>query len=111
MASIFTSYTDQEFKALLKDILTEILDCQVQQNPLPEIMDIQEAAKFLKLEVNTLYEKTSKRLIPHFKKGNKLYFVPAQLLDWVFSGKVKTKDEVQAEAQIYSLNNRHDKAA
>lgn len=111
MASILTSYTDQEFKALLKEILTEILSSQLQQNSLPEIMDIQEAAKFLKLEVNTLYEKTSKRLIPHFKKGNKLYFVPADLLQWVLNGKVRTKEEMHSEVQTYSLNNRHDKAA
>lgn len=111
MATILTSYTDEEFKAILKTIMSDLLSGQIQSSPLPEIMDIQEAAKFLKLEVNTLYEKTSKRLIPHFKKGNKLYFVPSELLQWVMDGKIKTKEELKAEAQIRELNSRHNKAA
>ena len=105
---IMTSMTEQEFKQFLKDALREIM--QEQQDGLkeqqPEILDIQQAAKFLKLKITTLYEKTSRKLIPHFKKGNKLYFHLLELQQWVRQGKVKTMEEIECQAITYTMNKR-----
>jgi hypothetical protein len=111
MATILTSLTEQEFEELLKKIVKEIVAGQLQQNPIPKIMDIQDAAKFLKLEVNTPYEKTSKKTIPHYKQGNKLYFDPLELLAWAKSRKVKTIFEVDEQALDYTIEQGHKKAA
>ncbi|HYG53112.1 MAG TPA: helix-turn-helix domain-containing protein [Flavobacteriales bacterium] len=112
MATILTSFTEEEFRTLLKSIVSEVLTgLNGDTKPSSEPMDIQEAAKFLKLEVNTIYEKTSKRLIPHSKKGNKLYFDKQELTEWVKSGKIRTQDEIQSTAQVYNLYNRHKKAS
>jgi excisionase family DNA binding protein len=71
-----------------------------------EILDVQQAAQFLKLKVNTLYEKTSRKQIPHFKKGNKLYFYLSELEQWVKQGKVKTSEEIACDAVTFTLKKK-----
>lgn len=108
-----TNISEQEFKEFLKDALKEILGEQLgaMKKQLPEILDVQQAAEFLKLKINTLYEKTSRKLIPHFKKGNKLYFHLSELQEWITQGKVKTHSEIEGEAVSFTLNSHLKKAA
>jgi excisionase family DNA binding protein len=87
-----------EFKKLLKEVLAEV----IQENQLPQreasnIMDIQEAAAFLNLALPTLYAKTSKRIIPHYKQGKKLLFKRSELVAWIESRQVKTAKETKRE--------------
>ncbi len=105
-ASFLTSLTEQEFKEFLKSAIKEILseDLKNLKNDLPDILNIREAASFLKLKIATLYEKTSLKVIPHFKKGNKLYFKRKELEEWIRSGKVKTKPELEGQAENFLLN-------
>lgn len=106
--TIFTSLSAEDFKQLLKETVKEVLKeglHQVKDN-LPEILNVKEAANFLRLKLNTLYEKTSRKLIPHFKRGNKLYFRKPELESWIKEGKVKTQDEIEGEAVTYALTNR-----
>lgn len=69
--SFLTNLNEEEFKFFLKQAIKEILVEELNQlRPVPpETFSIQEAAAFLKLKITTLYEKTSRKLIPHFKKG------------------------------------------
>lgn len=93
---------EQEFKTFLKDALREILGDQLQVAEQPDdLMDIQQASEFLRLKVNTLYEKTCRKTIPHLKRGNKLYFQRSVLQEWIGEGKVKTEEEIQKEALTY----------
>jgi excisionase family DNA binding protein len=103
--SFLTNVSEQEFKEFLRNTLKEILSEQNNQTVLPEVLNVQQAAAFLKLQVTTLYEKTSRKLIPHFKKGNKLYFHLSALQDWINKGKVKTREEIEGEAISYTLTN------
>ena len=106
MTSTFlTSLNEEEFNLFLKKSLSEILPQLLSdaRKSLPDILDMRQAAEFLKLKINTLYEKTSRRLVPFFKKGNKLYFRRDELQQWIQDGKVKTRDELQSEASSYSL--------
>ena len=109
--SFLTNLNEEEFKIFLRQALTEIIG---ERNPhskpdLPDIMDVKQAADFLRLKINTLYEKTSEKTIPHFKKGNKLYFHRSELEAWVKEGKVKTNEELQGEAASYSLHREQKK--
>ncbi|MBA3664242.1 MAG: helix-turn-helix domain-containing protein [Bacteroidetes bacterium] len=108
-----TNLSEQEFKEFLKDALKEILSEQLGavKQQLPDILNIKEASEFLKLKITTLYEKTSRKQIPHFKKGNKLYFYLSELQNWIKQGKVKTREEIESEAVTYTLNNHLKKAA
>ena len=104
--SFLINVTEDEFKIFLRQVLSEILGEQ-NANPgptLPDILDVKQAAEFLHLKITTIYEKTSEKTIPHFKKGNKLYFRKAELKAWVETGKVKTNEEIQGEAVTYILN-------
>jgi excisionase family DNA binding protein len=109
--SFLTALSESEFKELLKSSIREILSEDLRQlkSTLPDILNIQEAASFLKLKITTIYEKTSRKLIPHFKKGNKLYFNRAELIDWIQRGKVKTKPEIEGQAATYLLTGTNKK--
>jgi excisionase family DNA binding protein len=108
-----TNISEQEFKEFLKDALKEILGDELgaMKKQFPDILTVQQAADFLKLKIATLYEKTSRKLIPHFKKGNKLYFHLSELQEWIQKGKVKTHEEIESEAITFTLNNSKGKAA
>jgi excisionase family DNA binding protein len=109
--SFLTNLNEEEFKNFLRQALTEIIgDRQISnETPLPDILDIKQASDYLHLKINTLYEKTSEKTIPHFKKGNKLYFRSSELKSWVERGKVKTREEIQGEAASYVLNKKKNK--
>lgn len=104
--SFLTNLNEEEFKIFLKQVLSEIMGERIthSQPDIPDILDVKQAANFLRLQVTTLYEKTSQRTIPHFKKGNKLYFNRTELQTWVEEGKVKTTSELQSQAASYTMH-------
>ncbi len=76
-------------EASLRKILKEELENanpsqQVAQN---EIVFLAEAIEITGLAKPTLYAKTSKNEIPHYKRGRKLYFKRSELLLWIEEGK------------------------
>ncbi len=106
MSAIFvTSFSEAELKEFLKTALKEILSEGIEKLKPEEAqpLDIREAAKLLKLQVTTLYEKTCRKIIPHFKRGNKLYFHKEDLLAWIKGGKVRTQEETANQAMSYLL--------
>ncbi len=60
-----------------------------------EILDIQEAAEFLKLKVTTIYGYTSQSQIPFIKRGKKLYFEKSKLEAWLKEGKKESISEIR----------------
>ena len=65
--------------------------------PTKEILSIDEASAFLNLAKPTVYGLTSRRELPFFKTGKKLYFKQTELLRWIEEGKRKTVKESTAE--------------
>lgn len=110
-ATFLTSLSEQEFKEFLKSAIKEIIreDLSNLKPSLPDILNIKEAAGFLKLKINTLYEKTSRKIIPHFKKGNTLYFNRSELDEWIKAGKVNTNQVIEGKAATYLLNGNQKK--
>lgn len=109
MEPIFlTNLNKEEFKELLKETIIEVLNENYKaiESTAPKILDIKQASEFLHLKITTIYEKTSRKLIPHFKKGNKLYFNLSELEEWIGQGRIKTEGEIGAEAVNYLLKNR-----
>jgi len=75
-------------------------------NPEDEPMvGIAEAAKITGLAVNTIYDKTYHRDIPHYKKGKRVYFRPSELIAWIGTGRVATSEEIEARAVTHVMNN------
>ena len=67
--------------------------------PTDELMDVDQASKFLHLAKQTLYGLTSERLIPYLKRGKRIYFKKEELLNWVNQGKMKTREEIVKEGR------------
>jgi len=107
--SFLTSLSEEELKNFIQQAVVQALSIHsavAVGEQLPDIMDIKQAAAYLKLKVNTLYEKTALRLIPHSKKGGKLLFVRDELLTWVKTGKVNTSQELESEALNFDSKKR-----
>lgn len=82
----------REELAVLKPMAA--IDSTLQNHPLT----IKEAAEFIQRPVASIYNLVSKRLIPHSKIGNRLYFDKLELIDWIKSGRVNTNSELEARA-------------
>jgi excisionase family DNA binding protein len=66
-----------------------------------KLLTVREAAIFTRLSVPTIYFLVSKSSLPVCKKGKRLYFSQAELLEWVKSGRKKTVSEIAAETDSY----------
>lgn len=71
-----------------------------------EILTIDEAAKFLKLAKQTIYQLTSKRAIPFYKRNKRIYFKRSELLAWLDEGKQDMQVEFDDEVRIYLQNRK-----
>jgi excisionase family DNA binding protein len=62
-------------------------------------LSIQEAAKFLKLSVPTIYGMVSRREIPFSKLGKRLYFSESELTEWIHTGRKSTRAELLSSSE------------
>ena len=84
----------EELKILIikeKQVVKEV------ENPLR----IKEVAKYLTKSTATIYGYVQQKKIPHYKRGNKLWFFKTEILDWIKTGKVKTTKEIEIEVDKY----------
>lgn len=72
-----------------------------------EIMTIQQAAKFVCMSTHTIYQLTSRKEIPHYRKGRRLFFKKQELADWLTGKKIDSKDEIRQRAATYLATRRH----
>lgn len=111
MENVFlTSLTTPEVRQILRQELESFF---ANRGALPgtagteeDILSIQQAADFLRLTVPTLYSLNSKGEIPSCKRGKRLYFSKADLVNWVKEGRRKTVSEIDAEAGSYLIKKR-----
>lgn len=79
---------------LLKGIQSHLKEQDVLKK---NILDIEEACRYLNLSDSTVYKLTSKNEIKHYKpNGKKIYFKKEDLDNWILS-KSKKLDEVEME--------------
>ena len=67
-----------------------------------EVLTSDEAARFLGVSKSCLYKWTCARTIPHYKSptGKMCYFNRKEIEEWMQSSRVKTHEELEAEARI-----------
>jgi excisionase family DNA binding protein len=70
---------------------------------LKQILTTKEVSMLTGLSVSTLHKLTSTRKIPHYKSrgGKANYYDKNEVTNWMLGCKVKTTDEVEAEALAY----------
>lgn len=98
--------SSQELENLITKVVNQALDKKEPQpfldlKPAKEIIGIDEAIELLGIAKPTIYTKTSKGEIPHFKRGKKLYFRRSELLAWIEAGRRKTVKEESQEIADY----------
>lgn len=72
----------------LEAMLLQVLNKVGSANPAPaEVGGIDLAKEVTRLSKPRIYALVSARGIPHFKRGNKLYFNRAELVAWVTEGR------------------------
>jgi len=89
----------------LKRLLLEKGDQYPSETP-EQLLNIQEAAQFLKLTVPTIYSKVSKGELPVMKRGKRLYFSSIELMEYIKEGRKKSFAEIEAEAEAYLSNKK-----
>ena len=70
-----------------------------------DILFVKDVCRLLNIKPVTLYTKTSKEEIPHFKKGRRLYFSRKELQKWILSGQKLTLSEREELSQRNLLVN------
>jgi len=67
-----------------------ILSINITEEKKDELLNVEEASKFLNLSVATIYSKVCKKEISVNKKGKRIYFCRYELMEWIKSGRIKT---------------------
>lgn len=70
------------------------------------VLDLTEAAAFTGYSESHLYNLTSRKAVPHYKKNRKLYFKKSELEDWLLEHRIKTDKEINSRAATYVSANR-----
>lgn len=68
-------------------------------------MNILEVANYIKVAKTSIYGLTHQKKIPYYKVGKKLYFKKSEIDEWIFSKRIKTKDDIEKEAMKYIIKN------
>lgn len=61
-------------------------------------IDLEEACSYLSISKATMYQKTMRKTIPHFKCGRKILFKVNDLNNYIESNRIKTTSEIESEA-------------
>lgn len=65
------------------------------------VLDLSEAAVFTGYSESHIYNLTSRKAIPHYKKNRKLFFKKSELEDWLLERQVKTDKDIESKAATY----------
>jgi predicted DNA-binding transcriptional regulator AlpA len=70
-----------------------------------DFMTLEQVSLFIGLAKPSVYGLVHKRQIPHFKASKRLYFKKSDVVKWITSGKVNTKQEINRMADEYIYRN------
>jgi excisionase family DNA binding protein len=66
-----------------------------------DFMTIEQVSSFVGLSKATIYGLTHERKIPYFKASKRLYFKKSDVVNWITSKRVKSKQEIEQKANEY----------
>lgn len=73
-----------------------------------DTLTVEECSLLTNYTVHWLHQLTSRREIPHFKKGNRVYFSKKAIERWLQSNPVPTVQETESQAATYvALHNNN----
>lgn len=115
-AVTITQISATELETLIEGSLKKFLLSQkpVDQKTTDELLTVQDAAKFLRLSVPTIYGLIHKGELPVMKRSKRCYFSKHELLDYLKQGRKKTLAETASEisketdAHLLTLKKRRN---
>jgi excisionase family DNA binding protein len=88
--------TPEDLKAIISAALNEFLASNSSQSQVPKkLYSKTEAANYLKIPEDTIYQLTSKRRIPFSKVGRRLVFRQEDLDKWLQDNRQMTRKEIE----------------
>jgi excisionase family DNA binding protein len=89
----------------ISEVLPKVMERldQIYQNTLKSsrpFLDLDQASQYLSISKYTIYSFCSKRQIPHYKRGRRLFFAKEELDSWILDRKnrFKSHQEIEREA-------------
>lgn len=82
---------------MLERIETLVENLESEKLSEDNLLTVDQTSKLVKLSVSTIYSKVSRKEIPAFKIGKRLYFSKDEIIAWIKSGKIKTIAEIRNE--------------
>ena len=70
-------------------------------------MNLKEVVAYMGTSTSAIYKLTSTSEIPHYKLGKKLYFKKEEIDEWIYANKVKTRQDIENEANEYIARKRN----
>lgn len=72
-----------------------------------DVLNFNEACRFLSVSSSHLYKLTSASKIPHYKpEGKRVFFNRTELTKWLLRNRVRTNDEIENEAiKLVTIKN------
>lgn len=110
--TVLISLPIEQFETVIIDCINSCLKNHRQtenilvKEPEDRFLTVQQAAEFLSLSVPTIYSKCSKGELSFFKQGKRLYFSQKGLSEYLKQGRVKSNEELRAEANAYLSNSK-----
>lgn len=70
---------------------------------------LEETAKILGIGKQALYGMNSRNEIPYCKRGKKCFYLKVDILNYIQEGRIKSKSEIEKEAQqaLLSINHKN----
>jgi excisionase family DNA binding protein len=69
-------------------------------NESDKLLVIDDIVKLLGLAKQTIYSKTNKKELPHFKRGNRIYFKESEIMEYINGGKILSNEEIEKKAAL-----------
>ena len=82
---------------------------EAEATPQPEgetLLSFEDMCAFLGIAKSTGYQRIGRGEIPHFKKGRRLYFRKSELVEYIESGRRKTRKELEEAAKEYLAKSK-----
>lgn len=100
---MITNINKQEFVDIIEQTVRKIIGSTKShtEDSKERPIGVSKAAKILLLSEPSIYRKSKNLEIPHFKKGNRLYFYESELEAYLKAGQKLTIDQLELLSELY----------
>lgn len=90
----------EKMLCMLERIETLVENLASEKLPRDDLLTVSKTSELVRLSISTIYSKVSRKEMPAFKIGKRLYFSKDEIIAWIRSGKINTIAEIRNEINI-----------